>query len=177
MRKFLIGGGFLLLLPAAFLYLRQPDIPRAVLEAKYAVPPSQFLTLPEGTRAHVRDRGPRDALPLVLIHGSNASLFTWEPWVKRLNDRFRIITLDLPGHGLTGAVPSGDYTQEGMVKFIDEDASMLGLHQFAMVATPWGAAHPFFSRSRIPKGLPTLSSSIPVGFPPGKSSRHLWPTG
>jgi pimeloyl-ACP methyl ester carboxylesterase len=138
MRKFLIGGGFLLLLPGAFWYLSQPDIPRAILEAKYAAPPSQFLTLPEGTRAHVRDRGPRDALALVLIHGSNASLFTWEPWVKRLSDRFRIITMDLPGHGLTGAVPNGDYTQEGMVKFIDEVANKLGLHQFAIGGNSMG---------------------------------------
>src|SRR5215468_5848338 len=126
MKKFLIGGGFLFLLPVAFWYVSQPDIPRAILEAKYAVPPSQFLTLPDKTRAHVRDRGPRDALALVLIHGSNASLFTWEPWVTRLSDRFRIITLDLPGHGLTGAVPNRDYTQEGMVKFIDELAGILG---------------------------------------------------
>src|SRR6476661_4331120 len=109
MRKVLIIGGFLLLLAGVFWYSSQPDIPRAVLEAKYAVPPSQFLTLTDGTRAHVRDRGPRDALALVLVHGSNASLFTWEPWVKRLSDRFHIITLDLPGHGLTGAVPNGDY--------------------------------------------------------------------
>jgi pimeloyl-ACP methyl ester carboxylesterase len=137
-KKTLIAGGFLLLLAGTFWCLRQPDIPRAILEAKYAVPPSQFLTLPDGTRAHVRDRGPRDALTLVLVHGSNASLFTWEPWVKRLSDRFRIITLDLPGHGLTGAVPNGDYTQESMVNFIDQVASMLGLHKFAIGGNSMG---------------------------------------
>src|SRR5262249_29496907 len=129
MRKFLIGG-FLLLLPGAFWYSSQPHLPRAILEGKYGGPPSQFLTLPEGTRAHVRDRGRRDALPLVLIHGSNASLYTWEPWAKRLSDRFRVITLDLPGHGLTGAVPNRDYTQEGMVDFIDQVAGTLGPHRF-----------------------------------------------
>src|SRR5215471_3727744 len=139
MKKFLIGGGFLLLLlPGVFWFLHQPDIPRAILEAKYAGPPSQFLMLPEGTRAHVRDRGPRNALAVVLIHGSNASLFTWEPWVKRLSDRFRIITMDLPGHGLTGAVPSGDYTQEAMVKFIDEVASIVGLDTFAIGGNSMG---------------------------------------
>src|SRR5215468_415284 len=137
MRKFLIGG-FLLLLAGAFWYLNQPDIPRAILEAKYAGPPSQFLTLPGGTRVHVRDRGPRDALALVLIHGSNASLYTWEPWAKRLSDRFRVITLDLPGHGLTGSVPNRDYSQEGMVKLIDEVAGILGLHTFAIGGNSMG---------------------------------------
>src|SRR5215471_4961147 len=138
MRRFLIGGGFLLFLLSAFWYLSQPDIPRATLEAKYAVPPSQFLTLPNGTRAHVRDRGPRNGLALVLIHGSNASLYTWEPWAKRLSDMFRVITLDLPGHGLTGAVPNRDYTQEGMVKFVDEVAGILGLHRFAIGGNSMG---------------------------------------
>jgi pimeloyl-ACP methyl ester carboxylesterase len=138
MRKFLIGGCFLLLLPGVFWYVSQPDIPRAILEAKYGDAPSRFLTLPDGTRAHLRDRGPRDALALILLHGSNASLYTWEPWVKRLSDRFRIITVDLPGHGLTGAVPNRDYTQEGMVKFINEVADVLGLHRFAIGGNSMG---------------------------------------
>jgi len=138
MRWFLIGGGFLLPLLAAFWYISQPDMPRTILEAKYAGAPSQFLTLPDGTRAHVRDRGPRGALALILIHGSNASLYTWEPWAKQLSDRFRIITVDLPGHGLTGTVPNRDYTQEGMVKFIDEVAGILGLHRFAIGGNSMG---------------------------------------
>src|SRR2546425_8154609 len=138
MRRFLIGSGFLLLLSAAFWYISQPDIPRAILEARYAGPPSRFVILKNGTRTHVRDRGPRDALALVLIHGSNASLFTWEPWANRLSDKFRIITIDMPGHGLTGAVPNRDYTQEGMVKFIDEVAGILGLHRFAIGGNSMG---------------------------------------
>jgi pimeloyl-ACP methyl ester carboxylesterase len=138
MRKCFIAAGFLLILSGAFWYFSQPDIPRSILEAKYANPPSQFVTLPSGTRAHVRDRGPREAPALVLIHGSNASLYTWEPWVKRLSDRFRVITMDLPGHGLTGAVPNRDYTQEGMVQFVDEVAGIFGLHRFALGGNSMG---------------------------------------
>src|SRR6516165_4407991 len=83
-------------LVGAFFYFSEADIPRATLEAKYATPPSQFVLLPDGARAHYRDRGPRDASVLVLIHGSDASLFTWEPWSKNLSDKFRVISLDLP---------------------------------------------------------------------------------
>src|SRR5213594_3691890 len=138
MRKFLIGGGLLLCLPGAFWYLSQRDIPRSILEARYAGAPSQFVMLPNGTRAHVRDRGPREALALVLIHGSNASLFTWEPWAKRLGDTFRIITVDLPAHGLTGAVPNRDYSEEGMVKFVGEVTDALGLQRFAIGGNSMG---------------------------------------
>ena len=59
-----------------------PDIPDAELVAKYGQPPSQFLTLASGARVHYRDQGQRNGPALVLLHGSNASLHTWEPWVR-----------------------------------------------------------------------------------------------
>lgn len=139
MRRFLISGGVLVALSAAALwYFSTPDILRATLEAKYAQPPSQFVMLADGARAHIRDRGTRDGKPLVLIHGSNASLFTWEPWAKRLEDTFRVITVDLPGHGLTGAVPNRDYSEDGMVKFVGEVADALALQRFAVGGNSMG---------------------------------------
>lgn len=126
------------LLVGAYFHLSEPDIPRATLEAKYATPPSQFLALPDGTRVHYRDQGPKSAPVLVLVHGSNASLFTWEPWVARLGDSFRIVTMDMPGHGLTGAVPSNDYSQKAMAEFVDTVADKLGLGQFAIGGNSMG---------------------------------------
>lgn len=139
MRKFLVGLAVVIAaLAGAFWYFSTPSIPRSVLEAKYATPPSQFVTLPDGARAHYRDRGPRDGEVLLLIHGSNASLFTWEPWTARLDDKFRVIAVDMPGHGLTGAVPNHDYSQEGMVKFVKEFADRLGLEKFALGGNSMG---------------------------------------
>jgi pimeloyl-ACP methyl ester carboxylesterase len=136
----ILGGVLLLalLVAGAFWLLSGPDIPRATLEAKYAKPPSEFIMLPDGARAHVRDRGPRGATTLVLIHGSNASLFTWEPWAKRLQDKFRIVTMDMPGHGLTGSVPNKDYSQEAMVKFTLEVVDKLKLQRFALGGNSMG---------------------------------------
>ena len=139
MRGFFIG---LLVVVAAivgaFWYFSEPDIPRSVLEAKYATPPSQFVVLPDGARVHYRDRGPRDGSVLVLIHGSDASLFTWEKWSKNLSDKFRVISLDLPAHGLTGAVPNKDYSQKGMTIFVHEFADKLGLKTFALAGNSMG---------------------------------------
>lgn len=139
MRSFLIGLLVLaIVLAGGALYLNQPDIPRHELEAKYATPPSRFISLPDGARIHYRDRGPRDAEILVLLHGSNASLFTWEPWSKALSDHFRVISLDLPGHGLTGSVPNGDYSQKGMAKTVAEFADALHLKQFSLAGNSMG---------------------------------------
>src|SRR4051812_2681810 len=106
------------LVAGALWYFSTPDIPRTALEAKYAKPPSTFTMLPDGARAHYRERGDKSAPALVLLHGSNASLLTWEPWSKSLSDKFHVVSVDLPGHGLTGAVPDGDYSQEGMARFV-----------------------------------------------------------
>lgn len=139
MRKFLIGLFVVVIVLAGAGYLLySPDIPKAALVAKYATLPSQFLTLSDGARVHYRDRGPRDGPVLVLLHGSNASLFTWEPWVKRLDASLRVVTLDLQGHGLTGEVPSRDYSEQGMVNLVAAFTGKLQLNRFALGGNSMG---------------------------------------
>jgi pimeloyl-ACP methyl ester carboxylesterase len=139
MRTFLIIVGVVVALVAgAFWYFSTPDIARATLEAKYGTPPSAYVTLSDNARAHYRERGAADAPVLVLLHGSNASFLTWEPWSKALSDRYRVISVDLPGHGLTGAVPNKDYSQEGMVRFVLAFADKLRLAKFALAGNSMG---------------------------------------
>ncbi|HTO39735.1 MAG TPA: alpha/beta hydrolase [Rhizomicrobium sp.] len=140
MRKFLIAIVVLVLvaLPGAVWLFSTPDIMRVILDDKYASPASEFLILPDGANVHVRDEGPRDAPVLLLVHGSNASLLTWEPWVKRLSNSLRLVTLDMPGHGLTGAVPDGDYSQAAMVRAVKETADKLHLEKFAIGGNSMG---------------------------------------
>ncbi len=104
--------GVLLLLTALGLALsRAPDRPVETLVARWAPPPSDFIDV-KGQVVHVRDEGPRDdPLPLVLIHGTSASLHTWEGWVRALKAQRRVISFDLPGFGLTGPF-TGQYTPD-----------------------------------------------------------------
>ncbi len=131
--------------------LSASDIPRATLEAKYATAPSQFTdltyqsTLPDAdpadnkpARVHYRIRGAADAPVLLLLHGSNASLFTWEKWSERLSDTYRVVSVDLPGHGLTGATPNGDYSNAGMANFVAAFADKIGLKTFALAGNSMG---------------------------------------
>ncbi len=115
-----------------------PDMSEAELLTKYGQPPSQFITLGSGAHAHYRDQGQRNGPALVLLHGSNASLHTWEPWVAQIGDQFRMIGVDLPAHGLTGAVPTGDYTQEAMAKFVGEFTQAIGVERFALAGNSMG---------------------------------------
>jgi pimeloyl-ACP methyl ester carboxylesterase len=130
-------GGLLLLGVGTLLAGMRRDIPPAELAQQYAQPPSRFLDL-EGLRVHYRDEGQGPVL--VLLHGSNASLFTWEGWVRELSGRFRVITLDLPGHGLTGPDPKGRYTDTGMAEFLEAFRTQLGLEHFHLAGNSMGGA-------------------------------------
>jgi pimeloyl-ACP methyl ester carboxylesterase len=98
------------LLATAAWYLYSPDKARGPLETQYAPPPSQFVEI-LGLRLHVRDTGPRDAPALLMVHGFGSSLHTWEPWALALEPTYRVVRLDLPSFGLTGADPTGDYSE------------------------------------------------------------------
>ena len=131
-RKALWVTMVLLTLVSLGIWLYQGDLPAEVVDAKYTSPSSQFLTLDDGARIHFRDEGNRTGLPVVLIHGSMASLHTWEPWVGRLGKTYRIVTLDLPAHGLTGAVPSGDYSGAAQLRVVQAVTSHLNLDAFVL---------------------------------------------
>jgi pimeloyl-ACP methyl ester carboxylesterase len=130
----MLGG-----LSGVALWAYAPDLPRDYLVGRYGQPPSTFIDV-GGTRAHVRDEGKADAMPLLLIHGSLGSLHVWEGWVAELGDRYRLISVDLPGHGLTGDWPRGEYTIEAYTDFIEVLADTLRLDRFAIAGHSIGGA-------------------------------------
>lgn len=135
-----IGAAVAALLVVAFLVLRTSDTDAAAMRAKYGGSPSQFVDIGEGRIVHLRDEGPRDALPIVLLHGSNADLHTWQPWVERLRGEYRVIRIDQRGHGLTGAAPDGDYRTDRFVADVDAVADRLGLERFVLAGNSMGGA-------------------------------------
>lgn len=157
--------------------LATPDIPVATLRAKYGSAASQYVELSPGTVIHVRDEGPRAGLPVVLVHGSNASLHTWEPWRKALNARgYRVISLDLPAHGLSGPTPQGDYTSTAYVGIVEQLVDRLGLTRFVLGGNSMGGGVAWRYAVKHPERLAGLilvdasgqpmprASSPPLGF-------------
>jgi pimeloyl-ACP methyl ester carboxylesterase len=152
-----------------------PDKPVSELTAKYAPAPSQFIDV-DGMRVHIRDEGPRnDPEPIVLLHGTSASLHTWEGWASALKGERRVISFDLPGFGLTGPFPDNDYTMQHYVKFVLMMFYKLNLQSVVLVGNSFGgelawetaAAEP----NRVAKlvlidaaGYPFKAESSPIGF-------------
>lgn len=177
MRKFLkyLFAIVLLLLVILTAVFWTGDIPLDTLKAKYTSPSSKFVEV-MGMDVHYRDEGQlNDSLPLVLLHGTGASLHTWEATVLAMKDRYRIITLDLPAYGLTGPNPERVYTQEFYSKFMAAFLDRIGVQKCIIGGNSLGGAiawrftseHP----SRVEKlilidagGYPTQSTSVPIAF-------------
>ena len=137
-KRVLIPLGIILAIVIAFLVLRTSDTDRDAMIAKYSGPAGAFVAGPAGQQIHYRDQGQRGGPAIILLHGSNSSLQTWEPLVERLGGSYRIVTLDLPGHGLTGGTPDKDYSADGMAAAVDVVAAKLGLDHFILGGNSMG---------------------------------------
>jgi len=129
--------GLLLMITAAAVALTHtPDRSVDSLVTLWAPPPSDFMYV-KGQFVHFRDEGPKtDPTPLVLIHGTAASLHTWQGWVGALRGHKRVITFDLPGFGLTGpftgAYPHDDYRADNLARFTLDLLDALHVQRFAI---------------------------------------------
>jgi pimeloyl-ACP methyl ester carboxylesterase len=126
---------FLMMMASVFVRL---DLDRNSLITKYADVHSRFLHLPGGTIAHVRIAGAAEGPAVVLLHGSMSSLQSWTEWESVLLSDYRVISLDLPGHGLTGPTVERDYTRDGMVAFVHEVLGQLDISQAAFIGHSMG---------------------------------------
>src|SRR6201987_4442532 len=116
-----------------------PALPPDVLKARYANAYSKFIDV-GGAPVHVRDQGNPAGVPLVLIHGAGGSLHVWEGWVRELGSTTRLISMDLPGHGRTGAWPRQEYTVEAYADFVEALVNALKLDRFVLAGHSLGGA-------------------------------------
>ncbi len=130
----------LAVLGLVFLLLRTPDTDVAAMKAKYGAPPSQFVELGGGLTVHLRDEGPRDAPVIMLLHGSNDDLHTWDAWADVLKGQYRVVRFDQIGHGLTGPNPTGDYSLAAFEATINQVTDKLGLQKFTLAGNSMGGA-------------------------------------
>jgi pimeloyl-ACP methyl ester carboxylesterase len=147
MRRVLVGllvlvGIVAVLLTGGYFALQRPDISYETLATRYENDASRYVDLPSGVRMHYRDQG--QGPTLLLVHGFSASLHTWEPWVERLatgderiND-YRVISIDLPGHGLTSAPDDYRASIEAYRDVVAEFAQSQNLQSFVLAGSSMG---------------------------------------
>ena len=129
------------------------DLPLEVLREAYADEASRFVDV-GGLEIHYKDegRGPT----IVLLHGFGSSLHTWDGWVDELRADFRLIRLDLPGHGLTGPNAAHDYRTETYVRMLGRFVDRVGVDRFALAGNSMGGGISWLFTARHPERVERL---------------------
>lgn len=140
MKKLVKWSAYTLLISLVILFLLlafgyKADIPVQKLEEKYFTSESEYREV-EGVKLHIRKRGQGPAL--ILIHGSFASLHTWQHWENELSKYFTTLSMDLPGHGLTGPIKTENYTTDYYADFVFALADKLGIDTFYVAGNSMG---------------------------------------
>ena len=130
-----------ILLTGAFLLSScNSDIPVAELKAKYLKTNSAFIDI-DGVSVHYIMEGRMDdSLPIVFIHGTSASLHTWDTLSSLLNTNKKIIRLDLPAFGLTGPNRLNQYNFNFYNQFLDEFLLKLNVTQCIVAGNSLGGS-------------------------------------
>jgi pimeloyl-ACP methyl ester carboxylesterase len=148
------------------------DIDIKELKNKYAYPSSSFISI-DDMNVHYRDVGKGEAI--LLIHGTGASLHTWEKWIDNLSPGYRVISFDLPGFGLTGPDPNHNYQISRYTAILDSLMVKLKVDSFHIAGNSLGGLVAWRYTTQFPQKILTLNLIDAAGLPqPGKKPPFIF---
>jgi pimeloyl-ACP methyl ester carboxylesterase len=133
----------------------------------------QHFTEVEGLRIQFRIRGDADSEPLLMLHGWGQSSLSFVGVASVLEERFRLLTPDLPGFGFSEPPPvawgSSDYAR-AMAELIKiagcESVTVLGHSRGGTIAVALAVEYPELVRKLV------IVASPIVKLPPEKGVRR-----
>lgn len=144
------------------LLLYRRDIPAEEIAAKYRTPESHTVNV-NGIKVHIRMMG--EGEPIFLLHGSFSSLHTWDSWQKELSQYFMTISLDFPGHGLTGPDDLKRYSVQDYSQLVIDLAKLLNVRKFHLAGNSMGGAVAMDVAATRPDKVLTLALVDASGAP------------
>jgi pimeloyl-ACP methyl ester carboxylesterase len=139
-----------------------PDNSVEELTEKWGYDNSKFVEI-DGMNIHYRVNG--EGFPVVLVHGTAASLHTWEAWTTALEDSFQVISFDLPAYGLTGPHPTGRYSMDMYAKILDELMLELAIDSFYLAGNSLGGGIAWRYSTLYPDKVKKMILIDAAGFP------------
>ena len=141
------------------------EIPYADLKARYGLPSSHTFEPEPGLRVHYTDEGKASGRTLIMVHGLAASVHAWRPWVQRLSAEYRLIAIDLPGHGLTEAPPGYQASLDRNAALVDALANQAGVSRFVLAGNSMGGGVSLAYAMAHPEKLDGLVLVDAAGWP------------
>ena len=165
-----ILGILLLFYSMIKLDIRYPsDISKESIEAKYLLESSDFIEI-DGVNIHfaIDGSGP----DLLLLHANYANLIDWNPWVNLLKDHYRVIRIDIPGHGLTAADPSNDYSMQRTIFLLEGFLNAFEIQKLSIAGASLGGTIGLHYTRRNPEKVENLILVSPGALNPRIRGRN-----
>lgn len=102
--------------------------------------------------------------PLLLIHSIGQSLFTWRNVFAELSDNYRVLALDLPGHGYSSRPDAFGYTMDEMAEVIRLFLDAKGISSTHAVAFSMGGMYLLRFLSLYPERVANCIVITPGGI-------------
>lgn len=147
------------------------DISVEDLKNEFTNEHSQFIEIDE-VNVHYRDEG--EGFPIVLIHGTAASLHTWDAWTDVLIKTNRVIRMDLPAFGITGPNKNADYSIEAYTTFLHSFLEKLKLEKFHLAGNSLGGHIAWNYTADYPSKVEKLILVDASGLPTNKSQPAIF---
>jgi len=163
---FAVLAGLIVLAAVSIWWLWTPDLDPAKLGQRYLRAPTDLVDLvdPGGVRLHLRDEGSKDPPAVIVLHGLGSSLHTWESWSRALAAEFRVVSVDLPGAGLSPPDPEGDYTDARTLQLLGLMMDHLGLARASFIGNSMGGRIAWTMAALHPERVDRLVLLSPDGF-------------
>ncbi|TMR22351.1 alpha/beta hydrolase [Nonomuraea turkmeniaca] len=110
----------------------------------------------DGVRVFYREAGPRNALPVLLLHGFPSASHQYRRLMDALGDRYRLIAPDYPGFGHTQAPDGFVYSFDRLADVIEGFVRAIGLERFVWYAFDFGGPVGFRVATRHPEWIAAL---------------------
>lgn len=121
-----------------------------------------FDGVEEETNIHYLESGVGE--PLLLIHGIGQSLYTWRNVFADLSDNYRVIALDLLGHGYSGRPDSFNYSMDATAEVIRQFMDQKGIESAHMIGFSTGSMYMLRFLSLYPDRVANCVAIAPGGI-------------
>lgn len=88
------------------------------------------------TAVHISDSGSGERV-VVLLHGYLESMIVWEEFARLLTPSVRVVTIDLPGHGIS-EIKGEVHTMEFLAQTVHDALQALGIGHCTLVGHSMG---------------------------------------
>lgn len=102
--------------------------------------------------------------PIVLIHGLGSAATAWKPIIPKLESKFRVLTIDLPGHGSADWIDHKSLEPEVLARLVIEMLEEKRIKEFHLVGNSLGGWVALEMAALKPHCIKSLVGLAPAGL-------------